>query len=351
MSEKRPLRLVGSSAVPAIADADQIPTMRSTAMKLIFSLTACAAVIYAPLDDARAADSDRRPIEWLQQSKRVVFLGDSITFSGQYIAEVEAWMLTQGWKKVPTVIDVGLPSETVSGLSEDGHAGGQFPRPVLSERLQRVLAVTTPDLVFACYGMNCGIYLPFAEERFQKYQAGIGELKRQVEEAGAKLVLITPPYHDDLRAKRAFSYNEVLSRYSQWLLSQREAGWVVIDLNGPMTDEVAMRRKSLPEFTFQPDAVHPNAEGQWFIARQLITEFGDESAAKAESPEALLSGKGISPDLLKLVQQRMTLRRDAYLSAAGHKRPGVKAGLPVPEAEAKARELTMQIERSIQAGK
>src|SRR2546425_2764856 len=37
-------------------------------------------------------------------------------------------------------LNLGLPSETVSGLSEEGHAGGQFPRPDLLERLARVLA-------------------------------------------------------------------------------------------------------------------------------------------------------------------------------------------------------------------
>ena len=38
------------------------------------------------------------------------------------------------------VINCGLPSETVSGLSEPDHAGGKFPRPDLHERLGRVLA-------------------------------------------------------------------------------------------------------------------------------------------------------------------------------------------------------------------
>ena len=55
-------------------------------------------------------------------------------------------------------VNCGLSSETVSGLSEDGHAGGKFPRPDVHERLDRVLAGVKPDLVVACYGMNCGIY-------------------------------------------------------------------------------------------------------------------------------------------------------------------------------------------------
>ena len=35
------------------------------------------------------------------------------------------------------ILDLGLSSETVSGLSEPGHAGGAFPRPCLKERLER----------------------------------------------------------------------------------------------------------------------------------------------------------------------------------------------------------------------
>jgi hypothetical protein len=74
------------------------------------------------------------------------------------------------------VIDMGLPSETVSGLSEDGHAGGKFPRPDLFERLDRVLRVVRPDVVLACYGMNCGIYQPLDDARFAKFKAGIERL-------------------------------------------------------------------------------------------------------------------------------------------------------------------------------
>ncbi len=318
-------------------------------MRTIGILVACTSLMGGGLGTGRAAESVQ-PVELLKSAERVIFLGDSITFAGRYIAATEAWMLTQGWDRVPLVIDVGLPSETVSGLSEDGHAGGQFPRPVLSERLDRVLATTQPDLVFACYGMNCGIYLPFAEERFAKYQTGIRELKSKVEAAGAKLILITPAHHDDQRAQRPYSYNDVLGRYSRWLLSQRDAGWVVIDLNGPMTAEVAARRQTMPDFTFQPDAVHPNAAGQWYVARQLIGALGDEASAKLESPEAMLQAKGVSPEIMKLCEQRLAVLRDAYLSAAGHKRPGVKAGLPVPEAEVKARELTLELEQTLKAG-
>src|SRR5690349_15538230 len=100
---------------------------------------------------------------------RAIFLGDSITHSGLYVSLVEAYFVSRYPNRAIEFINVGLPSETVSGLSEEGHAGGQFPRPDLHERLERVLTAIKPDLVFACYGMNDGIYMPLDEERFRKF--------------------------------------------------------------------------------------------------------------------------------------------------------------------------------------
>lgn len=287
------------------------------------------------------------PRDLLAKAKSIVFLGDSITYAGGYVGHFDAWLLTKELGETKTVINVGLPSETVSGLSEDGHAGGRFPRPDLAERLDRVLKITRPQLVFACYGINCGIYQPFDKGRFAAYQKGIRSLKSKVEAAGAKLILVTPPFYDDARARnRKFSYNAVLDKYAAWLVSQRRNGWTVIDLHSAMAAEVQKQRKKNPKFTFQPDAVHPNAGGHRHIAKQLIIDCGDEAAAKQSMPK-LLESRGISMEALKLVQQRMRVRRDAYLSAAGHKRPGIRKGLPLKEAEAQATALTKRLREQL----
>jgi lysophospholipase L1-like esterase len=298
-------------------------------------------------DSSQAAAQDKSAHDLLASSKRVMFLGDSITASGQYIGYFDAWLVTELREKAPKLIDCGLPSETVSGLSEDGHAGGQFPRPDLAERLDRVLKAVQPDLVIACYGINCGIYLPFDESRLQKYQEGMKHLKSAVEKSGARFVVITPPFYDDQRSPRDFSYNAVLDRYSDWLVSQRKEGWTVIDLHQPMTTFVRDRRKDDPQFTVQPDGVHPNEAGHWLIAQQLIRWARDSKSAEAGSPQEMLTAKGMPEALLALTLARVAVLRDAYISAAGHKRPGVAKGLPVNEAEAKATELSMKIAAAV----
>lgn len=318
--------------------------MRHGICHLLSVILLCGAIESRAVGDDNGVGSGR---ELLANSKKVMFLGDSITAAGRYVACFDTWVSLELREKAPRFINCGLPSETLSGLSEDGHAGGQFPRPDLFERLDRVLNEVKPDLVIACYGINCGIYMPFDEARFARYQQGQKKLKETVEKAGARFVVMTPPFYDDQRSPRNFNYNEVLDRYSAWLIDQRANGWNVIDLHVPMTHYVQEQRKGDPQFTMQPDGVHPNEAGQWFVARQMIRWAGGEGDSTAQSASEMLARHGAPENLLSLVQQRMGILRDSYVAAAGHKRPGVAKGLPIAEANAKADELSKQIDELI----
>lgn len=283
----------------------------------------------------------------LENTRRVVFLGDSITYSGEYVAIFESWFLTLNLENTPTVINVGLPSETVSGLSEEGHAGGRFPRPELEERLDRVLKETQPDLVFACYGINCGIYQPFDQDRFAKFQQGVNQLRKKVESAGGKLILITPPTFDDKRGGKEFSYNDVLGKYALWIREQKQSGQLVIDLHNAMSSELKRRRIEDPEFTFQPDSVHPNSDGHWFIASQIISWFGDERLSASGSLQEMIHQGTLTDKIHFKVHERMILLRDAYLTRTGHLRPGINEGLPMSQANEKTSELTAEIKAAL----
>jgi lysophospholipase L1-like esterase len=314
-------------------------------------------LLVAPLVAAPAAAADSLP--GLAGVKRVVFLGDSITHSGQYIDILDAYLAARLGGKAPELVNLGLPSETVSGLSEPGHANGKFPRPDLHERLARVLAQTRPDLVVACYGMNCGIYYPLAEERFAKFRAGIERLHAEVARAGAKIVHITPPTFDPLPiADRTLpagaaeyrqpyaGYNDVLDRYSAWLIGQRGDGWDVVDLHGPLNDLLAEKRKTDPQFSLARDGVHMNAEGHWLAARLLLLHWGapaDEINA-ASSADDLLRRTPHGAAIYKLVQARQRLLKDAWLSDVGHLRPGMKKGVPLAEGQQQAAQITRQID-------
>ncbi len=158
---------------------------------------------------------------------RILFLGDSITQDGRYVSLIEYELFKRGGDV--ELISIGLSSETVSGLTEEGHP---YPRPCLHDRLPRALEKIRPQIVFACYGMNDGIYHPFDEERFEAFRQGVVKLIDVVRAAGAQLVLLTPPLFDvqPIAAKAVCidaerfgysspfeDYNEVLAAYAAWM--------------------------------------------------------------------------------------------------------------------------------------
>lgn len=278
----------------------------------------------------------------LEKVHRIVFLGDSITYSGQYVEFIEGYFASRFPERGVEFLNLGLPSETVSGLSEDGHAGGQFPRPDLRERLARVLAKARPDLVVACYGMNDGIYLPFNEERFKSFKDGILRLREQVAAAGARILHVTPPTFDEVKGGHP-GYANTLDRYSDWLLGQRASGWDVVDLHGPMNRYLAEHRHRDPNFFLASDGVHVNHTGHWIIAKQILLYLGANDVANAEDAEAMLAVQPCGKEILKLVQEKQRLTKDAWLTDTGHKRPGMKQGSTLAEAQAQAAELDKQI--------
>lgn len=268
---------------------------------------------------------------------RIVFLGNSITYDGKYVVDIATYLTTHYPGARYEIIDVGLPSETVSGLSEPGHAGGQFPRPDLHERLARVLALTKPDLVFAGYGMNDGIYMPFDEERFLKYREGLKWLHDTV---GVPFIHMTPAVYDEQRGG-AKGYAAVMDRYAAWVLSQRDSlGWKVADVYGPMKQYLDDHRRLDPGFGFAHDGVHPDSLGHWIMARSVLKYLG-EKISDEDGVEIVLNGK--DPAIFKLVSESQQISKDAWLTAAGHKRPGMNKGLPLGEAKAKCAGIQQHI--------
>jgi len=298
---------------------------------------------------ARLLETTAQPTSAPPAARRILFLGDSITYGGAYVEFFEFFLRTRFPEWQGEVLNLGLPSETVSGLSEPGHADGKFPRPDLHERLERVLAQTQPDLVIACYGMNDGIYLPLDAERFERFQRGLQRLREKVAAAGARMLHLTPPTFEPVARPNtpppAHNYNEVLDRYSDWLLAQRARGWEVVDVHGPMNRHLAAHRQQAPNYHLAQDGVHPGETGHWLMTRALILHFGGPAElANLESGQALVAAVPKGREILDLIQRRQRLMRDAWLSQTGHQRPGLPTGLPLPTARAQAAKLDAELQ-------
>ena len=266
-------------------------------------------------------------------SPRVAILGDSITFDGRWATRVESALRATPEFAAAEIVNFGLGSETVSGLSEPGHAGGKFPRPCLHERLGRILDAFKPTLVLACYGMNDGIYLPLEDSRFKAYQDGIGKLKDEVEKRGGKIIFITPPLHNaDKPSDDPNRYDALLDSYRNWLISRRADGWQVIDIRPDLMQAVAEAKRQNPGFIYAKDNVHPGDEGHGFIAKSICNQLWP--ILKLPSPPEIAQG-----DALGILVRRNGLLNLAWLTKTRHIRPGVPAGLPMDEAEAQAKKL------------
>lgn len=279
----------------------------------------------------------KKPKNVLLTSNRILFLGDSITASRDYVIDLQAALHLEGY--APEIISSGLPSEGVTGLSEPKHP---FPRPNAHERLARALEKARPDLVIACYGMNDGIYHPFSLERFAAYQNGIQHLIDDVTTSGAKLILVTPPPFDPQAAKnlvpisaKEFNWTQVyehydrdvIAPYARWILAQRDQVTAVVDAHSPINAYHIEKRKTDPKFTLSNDGVHIDRAGHRLLASAIY-----KSLLQKPLPE-------LPEDLVKYITSRQCILAPAWLSHIGHKRPGTKPGLPLAEAQARAAQV------------
>ena len=280
---------------------------------------------------------------------RVLFLGNSITYNGTFITDMEAcYTLWHPAQKIE-FINLGLPSETVSGLSEDGHADGRFPRPDLHERLHRILASLKPDVVFADYGMNDGIYLPLEESRFKRYRQGMEWLHDTLAATGARVIMVTPPVYDEQRAG-AKGYAAVLDAYADWLLSrQKTAGWEVADIHFAMKKYLEAHRKldksfGINGFALADDGVHPGAAGHWLMARQLLLHLHEKQALSYPDIHSVITAHVHGRQIAALIAERQHFMKDAWLSATGHTRPEMTAGMPMEQARLRSAAISVSLE-------
>lgn len=265
--------------------------------------------------------------------KRVVFLGDSITQAGGYVGLVTYYLEKLHPDKNFDVLGLGLASETLSGLSEDGHAGGAFPRPCLFERLGRLLEKARPEVVFACYGMNDGIYLPPDRARTAAFRKGVARLIEACRQAGAEQIyLITPPIYDFTPKAGEFNYDSVLAEYARWETTLNQPGVRVLDLHTAMRKARDVRGEP-----FSKDKVHPGDDGHLLMARTILAGIG------VTAPDESLATIKTDP-LYKLVEEKRRLRSAAWMRHVGYTREKTVPPEPLGTAEADAAKVQEKID-------
>jgi hypothetical protein len=138
-------------------------------------------------------------------------------------------------------------------------------------------------------------------------------------------------------------YNEVLDRYP--MAARPACEWLGRSGRARADEPPSRRRrKQDPGYRLAGDGVHIDATGHWLIARELLVHLGAPAEfASMTNASAMLSIHPRGTELLHLIRQRQRLLKDTWLTAVGHKRPGMNKGAPLAEAEKQAVELDDKI--------
>ena len=309
-----------------------------------------------------------------RSGERILFIGDSITQAGQYAALIEAYLWASRPELELDIVNAGLSSETVSGITEPIHP---FPRPNVHSRLGRALELARPDWVFVCYGMNDGIYHPASPEIIDKYRDGLRQVIERVRAGGAKLILLTPPSFDfkappiqnrlkNVAKDEPFGYLNPHPDYDQTLVAlgdvvksfaKEEGVQQVIDLHAT-TDAYLKRVKAAkPDYTYG-DGVHPPADGHLAMAIGILEGLG-QSPAEAEKILTQLTGlapadKTVAPTgpqgaMASKLLDRFNQRSAAYRKAIGVPAPMTANAPPLDEADRAAADARVELRRLIAA--
>lgn len=299
---------------------------------------------------------------------RVLVLGDSITQNGHYIALTEAYLWAAYPDRKLDIINAGLSSETVSGITEPVHPSR---RPDVHKRLGRALELAEPDWVIVCYGMNDGIYHPVSPRIVDAYRDGMQRLIDRVAAHGAKLVLLTPPSFDvqappiQAALKKAseddpYGYRNPFAQYDQTLvrlgevvksLEQRSGVERVIDVHQVTDDYLKRVKAAIPGYAYG-DGVHPPADGHLAMAIGLLGGLGCD-AQQAEAVLGRLTGVRAADRAGEVTEQQKQLH-DRLLARFNHRsaayRKLIAADTPTEEevralqaADAKARQSEQEL--------
>lgn len=277
----------------------------------------------------------------IPDSKRILFLGDSVTDDGKYIAYMDMYFRYHMPDKKLDFINLGVSSETASGLSEPDHP---FKRPCVHERIDRALSESKPDWVVVCYGINDGIYYPFSEQRFNAYKIGIINIINKIRNIGAEIILMTPPPFDgksminttllpDNAEKFSYmepfrDYDNVMEVYSNWILNEmKKEVDRVVDIRTPIKHYIETKRSTNPDY-ISGDGIHPNAQGHWIMTKALIKALFNISLE--QEPYYIMNPQA-SP-VFTLLMERFLLLSSAWKEHVGHSNPYKAESMPLTEA-------------------
>ncbi|HKQ07853.1 MAG TPA: SGNH/GDSL hydrolase family protein [Blastocatellia bacterium] len=241
------------------------------------------------------SDQKQEPDFALKDGDRVLFYGDSITEQRLYTTYVEHYVLTRYPERRITFINTGwggdqvtrnecVPCRGVGGLA----------------RIKRDVIDHHPTVVTLLFGMNDGRYYDFDEPTMKVYVDGLTAIIQEIKaKTKARIYVMTPTVYDGTRNtpwSHTTRYNDVLDRYSEAAkqIAAREQ-LPVIDLHAITVDALMRAKKDDPSYTFLPDGVHPQEDGQLVMAAEILRAWGAPASGIKKTSGPMFNGAEIPP--------------------------------------------------------
>ena len=210
----------------------------------------------------------------LKDGDRWIFIGDSITHQCQYTQYVENFYFTRHPGKRIHFRNAGISGDRAADALD---------------RFDDDIAAFKPTIATVLLGMNDGSYKDFDPAVFKTYADGMTQILDKLDALKCKVILMSPTMFDHqawekrliekpdyAKGRDPSGYNAVLAYYGKWAQEvARKRGYRFVDLYGPLNTFTALQRQSNPDFTLIPDAIHPEADGQFIMAYSLLQQCGE----------------------------------------------------------------------------
>ena len=208
--------------------------------------------------------------------EKAVFLGDSITENGQYLAHLQLFSALRHPGK-------GIECYNV-GKSGDTSDGGVRRWPTQGKGFQ-------PGKVFVMFGMNDSrrdtLLTPMPTNEadavwradiVSSYRRNMDELLELIRKDCLDVTVLTPTPYDQYGSQKATAYmgcNEPMLMDFAGIIRElaREKRMKVVDLHGTMTELLKTHPKS---GLIGDDRVHPTEVGQYLMACLMLAEMGED---------------------------------------------------------------------------
>ena len=215
--------------------------------------------------------------------ERIVFVGDSITHGGGFVADLQLFQSLRHPGSGARILNAGISGGTAA------QALTRFDNDIMKLH---------PDRVFVMFGMNDvnrSVWKDAApdaasaghrEQALSAYAANMRELTDRFAAAHVKTVLVTPSPYDQYTVREKenlVACNDGLGRCADTvrdLAAERHLG--LVDFHRPLTE----LQQAHPETVFCPDRVHPQDVGHLLMAALVLEEMREPPVVAQVSIDA-----------------------------------------------------------------